>query len=82
MSEDTLNRKVYSKTGKPKRARLNQHLIDLINAALGSLGSFGEVRLVVQKGVLRYIVTQNSIDALKCSPDDFQNKDSEIIYER
>jgi hypothetical protein len=82
MSEETSNRKENLQKKNTKPACLNEHQINLINAALGSLGNFGEVRLVVQKGVLRYIVTQNSIDALKCSPDDFQSKDSEIIYER
>ena len=82
MSQETPNRKEHIQKKNQKPASLNQHQIRLINAALGSLGGFGEVRLVVQKGILRYIVTQNSIDALKCSPDDFQNKDSEIIYER
>ena len=82
MSEETPNRKEHLQKKNSNPACLNQHQINLINAALGSLGGFGEVRLVVQKGVLRYIVTQNSIDALKGSPEDFQSKDSEIIYER
>jgi hypothetical protein len=54
---------------------LNHHQIKIIDAALTSLGKFGEVRLVVEKGVLRYIVTQNSFDALKCSLDDFGDWD-------
>ncbi len=57
-------------------AFLSQHQIKMIDAALTSLGKFGEVRLVVEKGVLRYIVTQNSIDALKCSLDDFSDWDN------
>lgn len=82
MAKETPNNKKHLQNQNSKPVYLNQHQINLINAALGSLGGFGEVRLVVQKGVLRYIVTQNSVDALKCSPEDFQSKDSEIIYER
>jgi hypothetical protein len=37
----------------------------MIDDALSSLGEFGEVRLVIQKGQLRYLVTQRSYDALK-----------------
>ena len=52
-------------------AFLDQNQINIIDAALASLDQFGEVRLVVENGVLRYIVTQNSVDALKCSSTDF-----------
>ncbi len=52
---------------------LDQNQINIIDAALASLDQFGEVRLVVENGVLRYIVTQNSVDALKCSTADFKN---------
>jgi hypothetical protein len=54
-------------------AFLDQHQINVIDAALISLGKFGEVRLVVEKGVIRYIVTQKSVDALKCSTADFKD---------
>jgi hypothetical protein len=37
----------------------------MIEEALSSLGEFGEVRLVVEKGHIRYIVTEKSYDALK-----------------
>ncbi len=42
--------------------------IAMIDEALSSLGEFGEVRLVVEKGRLRFLVTQKSIDALKWRP--------------
>ena len=47
---------------------LNQRQIDMIDEALVALGEFGEVRLIVEKGRLRFIVTQKSIDALKWQP--------------
>jgi hypothetical protein len=37
----------------------------MIDDALASLGEFGEIRLVIQKGQLRYLVTQRSYDASK-----------------
>jgi hypothetical protein len=40
----------------------------MIDEALSSLGEFGEVRLVVEKGHLRFLVTQKSYDALKWQP--------------
>jgi hypothetical protein len=47
---------------------LNQHQIAMIDEALSVLGEFGEVRLIVEKGRLRFLVTQKSIDALKWQP--------------
>jgi hypothetical protein len=47
---------------------LNQRQIAMIDEALSVLGEFGEVRLVVEKGRLRFIVTQKSVDALKWQP--------------
>jgi hypothetical protein len=40
----------------------------MIDEALGTLGDYGEVRLIVEKGRLRFIVTQKSFDALKWQP--------------
>lgn len=37
----------------------------MIDDALGSLGSYGEVRLSVRKGKLRFLVMQKSFDALQ-----------------
>jgi hypothetical protein len=42
--------------------------IKMIDEALVSLGEFGEVRLVVEKGRLRFLVTQKSYDMLKWHP--------------
>lgn len=42
--------------------------IQMIDEALTSLGEYGEVRLVIEKGHLRFIVTQKSYDTLKWQP--------------
>jgi hypothetical protein len=47
---------------------LQENQIAMIDEALHSLGDFGEVRLVVEKGRLRFLVTQKSFDALKWQP--------------
>ena len=47
---------------------LTQRQIAMIDEALSVLGEFGEIRLIVEKGRLRFIVTQKSIDALKWRP--------------
>jgi len=44
-----------------------QH-IQMIEEALCSLGDYGEVRLVVEKGSLRFLITQKSYDTLKWQP--------------
>jgi hypothetical protein len=47
---------------------LQPHQIAMIDEALRSLGDFGEVRLIIEKGRLRFVVTQKSFDALKWEP--------------
>ncbi len=47
---------------------LDRSQIAMIDEALHSLGDFGEVRLTVRKGRLRFLVTQRSFDALKWEP--------------
>jgi hypothetical protein len=42
--------------------------IPMVDEALQSLGEYGEVRLIVEKGRLRFLVTQKSFDALKWQP--------------
>jgi len=44
---------------------LSPHQVVMVDQALRSVGDYGEVRLVVSKGKLRFIVTQKSYDALK-----------------
>ena len=40
----------------------------MIDEALASLGEYGELRLVVEKGRLRFLVTHKSFDTLKWTP--------------
>jgi hypothetical protein len=39
--------------------------VTMIDEALDELGEYGEVRLVIQKRRLRFVVTQKSYDAIK-----------------
>ena len=52
---------------------LNPAQVEMIDEALSALGDYGEIRLVVEKGRLRFIVTQTSIDALKWRPGSINN---------
>ena len=47
---------------------LDQRQVKMIDEALSALGDYGELRLVVEKGRLRFIVTLKSFDALKWQP--------------
>ncbi len=49
---------------------LQPQQIAMIDEALATLGGFGEIRLIVEKRRLRFIVTQKSFDALKWQPGD------------
>ncbi len=53
---------------------LNRLQIQMIDEALSAVGDYGEVRLIVQKGRLRFVVTQNSHDALLWEPGSLQNR--------
>jgi hypothetical protein len=57
--------------GKTHRLRfLKPQQIAMIDEALATLDGFGEIRLIVEKQRLRFIVTQKSFDALKWQPGD------------
>lgn len=47
---------------------LDRRQVTMIDEALSTLGDYGELRLIVEKGRLRFIVTQKSFDALKWQP--------------
>lgn len=55
-----------------RHLRLEQ--IAMIDEALGHVGEYGEVRLVVEKGRLRYLVVQHSLDVLKWAPGQLDGK--------
>ncbi len=52
---------------------LDQRQVKMIDEALAALGEYGELRLVVEKGRLRFIVTQKSFDALKWQPGEIED---------
>ena len=53
---------------------LHADQIAIIDEALSSIGEFGEVRLVVEKGRLRFLITMQSHDVLKWKPGRLLNK--------
>lgn len=57
----------------PPQLFLTQHQIQMIDEALRSVGDFGEVRLVVEKSRLRFVITQKSYDTLKWQPGSLEN---------
>lgn len=52
----------------PEPRLLQERQIEMIEEALRSVGEYGEVRLIVEKGRLRFLVTQRSFDTLKWHP--------------
>ena len=42
--------------------------VSMIDEALSAVGDYGEVRLIVEKGRLRFLITQKSFDTLKWEP--------------
>ena len=46
----------------------------MIDEALASLNDYGEIRLVVEKNRLRFVITQKSYDALKWHPGTLSHK--------
>jgi len=65
---------IYTSKSIDKKLSLGlKHLtlqqIHLIDETIGSVGEYGEVHLIVEKGRLRFLVKQTSVDALKYRPD-------------
>ena len=56
----------------PLLSFLDKRQVKMIDEALAALGDYGELRLVVEKGRLRFIVTQKSFDALKWQPGEIE----------
>ena len=65
MSGTTSSQNPNSNKGKPKYQYLQSNQIEMIDQAIASVGDFGEVRLIVEKGRLRFLVTQRSYDVQK-----------------
>jgi hypothetical protein len=53
---------------------LDRNQVCMIDEALSALGEYGEVRLIVERNQLRFIVTQKSFDALKWRPGAIGNE--------
>jgi hypothetical protein len=53
----------YKKEQKLKFLKASH--IEMIDEALRKVGEFGEVKLVVERGRLRFLVTEKSVDVLK-----------------
>jgi len=69
MEDRSIKTKIHTQSGDTyilKFIEWNQ--IPMVDEALSSLGEYGEVRLIVEKGRLRFLVTQKSFDALKWQP--------------
>lgn len=48
---------------------LNEDQVRMIDHALGEVGDFGEVRLVVSKRRFRFLILQKSFDAINSTPE-------------
>jgi hypothetical protein len=55
---------------------LNPRQVIMIDEALARVGDFGEVRLIIERGRLRFLTTQNSYDVLKWRPTNLFDQDS------
>ena len=69
MSETGSDHKMLSQDRNNGYLFLLPKHVQMIDEALCSLGEYGEVRLVVEKGRLRFVITQKSYDALKWYPN-------------
>jgi hypothetical protein len=74
MPENSPKTKVISPNGECfMLAFLDPRQVSMVDEALNSLGEFGEVRLVVEKGRLRFLITQRSFDTLKWQPGSIES---------
>ena len=60
--------------GGSKDNSLTKRQINMIQEAIDSVGEYGEVRLIVEKNRLRFVITQVSHDALKYQEGELLNK--------
>lgn len=69
MAEQPLRNQIATSSGETCTLKfLELHQVSMVDEALNSVGDFGEVRLIVERGRLRFLVTQKSFDALKWQP--------------
>jgi len=60
---------IDSRTGT---VQLSKQQITLIEKALQSIPEYGEVRLIIEKGVLRFLVVEKSYNALNVTTEDIE----------
>lgn len=69
MSDRELKPKIITNNGEVFPLKfIEGQQVTMIDEAIGSVGEYGEVRLIVEKGRLRFLITQKSYDALKWRP--------------
>jgi hypothetical protein len=62
----------------PRLKHLKARDVHMIDDALAQVGDFGEVHLVVERGRLRFLVTEKSIDVLKWDSNSLDRDGKEI----
>jgi hypothetical protein len=69
MPDRTLKTQILTNNGDSYQLKiLDFEQVSMVDEALNQVGEYGEVRLIVEKGRLRFVVTQKSYDALKWQP--------------
>ncbi len=69
MSEREIKPRIITNNGEVCPLKfIEVQQVSMIDEAIGSIGEYGEVRLIVEKGRLRFLITQKSYDALKWRP--------------
>jgi len=75
MSKDMVDDDTRPTTApEPRQSFLTPPQVAMIDEALSSLGDYGELRLVVEKGRLRFVVTHKSFDVSKWTPGTIQSR--------
>lgn len=68
MTTNEPKNKQISKQYLPSSKSLSEQHLSMIEEALAEVGEYGEVRLVIEKHRLRFIITHKSYDVLKWLP--------------
>ena len=72
MEQSTTKRSSNRTHNSLENRNLPPSQVQMIQEALLAVGDFGEVRLVIEKGRIRYIIIQKSLDALSWQPEKAQ----------
>jgi hypothetical protein len=69
MSENPIKSIISNNNGESYALKyMDFSQVSMVDEALAAIGEYGEVRLIVERGRLRFLVTQRSFDALKWQP--------------